>query len=290
MAQYWQNLTDTLIALPGLWWALAFVLGACVGSFLNVVVWRLPIMLNDEWNAAAAEQLQTKPPASSGLTLSIPHSHCPKCKNSLKWHHNIPLLGWLALGGRCGYCKTGISARYPVVELIGGLAGLVCAYQFGVTTQAISAMALLWVLLTITLIDWDTQFIPDVISGPLLWSGLLLNVSGTFVSLQDAVIGAALGYGLLWSCFKLFKLVTGKDGMGYGDFKLLAALGAWMGFQSIGIIILIASISGASFGIGQRLFGRLSAGQAMPFGPWLALGGTLYLLWGPAISQVLLAP
>lgn len=290
MAEYWQNLIDTLIALPALWWAVAFVLGACIGSFLNVVVWRLPIMLNDEWNAAAAEQLQTKPPASSGLTLSVPDSHCPKCKNGLKWHHNVPLLGWLALRGRCGYCKTSISARYPSVELIGGLLGLVCAYQFGVSGQAISAMALLWTLLTIALIDWDTQLIPDVIAGPLLWAGLLLNVTGTFVSLQDAVIGAALGYGLLWSCFKLFKLITGKDGMGYGDFKLLAALGAWMGFQSIGIIILIASIGGASFGIGQRIFGRLEAGQAMPFGPWLALGGSLYLLWGPAISQAILAP
>lgn len=289
MLAYLQGFSATLNDHPFLLWAFAFVLGSCIASFINVVVWRFPIMLQDEWNQAAAEQLEVKAPKASGLTLSKPDSHCPNCKTPIAWYYNLPLLGWLVLRGQCAQCKTPISTRYPLVELTGGLLAALAVYGYGASTQGVFAAVLLLVLLTISLIDWDTQLIPDDIALPLLWAGLLINCAGVFVPLQDAVLGAALGYGLLWACFKTFKLITGKDGMGYGDFKLLAALGAWMGLESIGIIILIASITGASFGIGQRLTGKLQASQAMPFGPWLALGGAVYLIWGDALTKSLLA-
>lgn len=285
MLEAFDNLSATLNANPPLWYLTAFILGSCVASFINVVVWRLPIMLNDEWNIAAAEQLNTSAPKASGLTLSKPNSHCPNCKTAIRWFHNIPIFGWLALRGKCANCRAPISARYPLVELTGGLLSAATAYYFGADWQGLFALGLLWTLLTITLIDWDTQLIPDNIVLPLLWLGLLFNINNGFVNLDQAVIGAALGYGLLWGCFKVFLLITGKEGMGYGDFKLLAALGAWFGWQALPAIILVASIGGALFGIAQRISGHLSAEQAMPFGPWLALGGLAQLWWGQALSS-----
>ena len=285
--QQLQLFTETLNNSPILWWLLAFVLGACIGSFINVVVWRLPIMLNDEWNQAAAAQLKTEAPEVSGLTLSKPDSHCPVCKNPIRWYHNLPILGWLILRGSCADCSTPISKRYPGIELIAGLLAALTAYYFPADWQGLFALGLVLTLLTITLIDWDTQLIPDVIALPLLWAGLLFNLGNGFINIEAAVIGAAAGYMVLWGCFKGFQLATGKEGMGYGDFKLLAALGAWFGWQALPVIILLASIGGASFGITQRLRGKLQAQQAMPFGPWLALAGVAQLWWGQELARVL---
>lgn len=288
MLASFDSITSALNAQPVLWYVVAFIFGSCIASFINVVVWRLPIMLNDEWNQAAAEQLGVKPPKPSGFTLSKPNSHCPHCKHPIRWYHNLPILGWLILRGKCADCQTPISSRYPIVELIGGLLGAITAYYFPAGWQGLLALTVAWTLLTIALIDWDTQLIPDAIALPLLWAGLLININNTFISLTEAVIGAAAGYGVLWACFKGFQLITGKEGMGYGDFKLLAALGAWFGWQALPTIILIASISGASFGIAQRISGHLKAQQAMPFGPWLALGGLIHLWWGQPLSELLL--
>ncbi len=245
------------------------------------------MMLNDEWNQAAAQQLKLDAPAPSGYTLSTPGSHCPSCKHSIAWYFNLPIVGWLLLRGRCANCGTTISKRYPAVELIGGLMAAITAYYVPAGLEAVFAIGLVLTLLTIALIDWDTQLIPDNIALPLLWLGLLININGRFIPIEEAVIGAAAGYLMLWSCFKAFLLITGKEGMGYGDFKLLAALGAWFGWQALPAMILVASVSGACFGIGQRLSGKLAAQQAMPFGPWLALAGIVQLWWGQPLSQLL---
>lgn len=285
MFSYFQPTIDAFQNSPYLWYITAAIMGSCVGSFINVVVARLPVMLDNEWNQAAAEQLNVSAPASSGVTLSKPPSTCPKCKHSIRARHNIPVLGWLMLRGRCADCQNPISARYPLVEVAAAILVTLAATQYGVSWPAVTAMGFLLTLLAIALIDADTQLIPDSIALPLLWAGLLINVNAVFVPLADAVIGAAAGYGILWLCFKGFKLVTGKDGMGYGDFKLLAAMGAWLGWEALPLLLLIASLSGAIFGIALRISNKLEAQQVMPFGPWLALAGGIFILWGQQIKH-----
>lgn len=285
MQSFIQPTIDAFQTTPAFWYATVAVLGACIGSFINVVVARLPIMLNDEWNQAAAEQLEQPCPELSGYTLSKPASTCPKCQHSIRARHNVPLFGWLMLKGRCADCSNPISARYPLVEVSAAILATLAATQFGVSLQAVVVMGFLLTLLTIALIDADTQLIPDNIALPLLWAGLLINLNGLIVPLTTAVIGAVAGYGALWLCFKGFKLVTGKDGMGYGDFKLLAAMGAWLGWEALPLILLIASLTGASFGIMLRLRKKLDAQQPMPFGPWLALAGGIFMLWGTQINH-----
>lgn len=285
MLSFFQPTIEAFQASALLWYATAAVFGACIGSFINVVVARLPMILNDEWNQAASEQLDLATPPLSGYTLSKPASTCPKCQHRIRARHNVPLLGWLMLRGRCADCSNPISARYPLVELSAAVLASLAAMQFGVNIEALAAIGFLLTLLTIALIDADTQLIPDTLALPLLWAGLLVNINGLIVPLHTAVIGAVTGYGVLWLCFKGFKLVTGKDGMGYGDFKLLAAMGAWLGWEALPLMLLIASFSGAMVGITLRLRNKLEAQQPMPFGPWLALAGGIYLLWGPIINQ-----
>jgi len=270
---------------PGAFIACALVLGLLVGSFINVVAWRLPRMLERDWQAQARELLDVAPPPSGPVyNLMLPHSHCPTCQHRLRPWENIPLLSYLALRGKCSHCKTLISPRYPLTELACGLLSAVIAWHFGFGAQAGWMLLLTWGLLVICLIDAAHQIVPDVLVLPLLWLGLLLNSIDTFTSLSQAVWGAALGYTCLWSVFWLFKLLTGKEGMGYGDFKLLAMLGAWGGLSILPLTIVLSSLMGAVVGLSLLGLRRAQTGTAIPFAPYLAIAGWIALLWGGQIS------
>ncbi|WP_139826497.1 prepilin peptidase [Derxia lacustris] len=273
-----------LSASPLAFALLAGVVGLLVGSFLNVVIHRLPIMLERAWTAEAAEFRGEPVPETTTYNLFVPRSTCPSCARPVRAHENIPLLGWLMLRARCAGCGARISARYPVVELLGGVLAAACAWKFGFGLAGLAAIGFSWALIALTFIDADTQLLPDEITLPLLWAGLLVNLDAAFVALPDAVIGAAAGYLVLWSIYWLFRLTTGREGMGYGDFKLLAALGAWLGWKMLPIIILLSSVVGAVVGIGLMVFARHGREQPIPFGPYLAGAGVLALFFGPAIN------
>jgi leader peptidase (prepilin peptidase)/N-methyltransferase len=259
-----------------------FIVGLCIGSFLNVVVYRLPIMLERGWKRECQEMLGQEPEAEAApFNLVVPRSRCPHCGHLITAMENIPVMSWIGLRGRCSACKAPISRRYPLVELATALLSLLVVLVLGPTDKALYALPLTWALIALTLIDFDTQLLPDDITLPLLWAGLLVNMGGVMVSLPDAVIGAVVGYLSLWSVFWLFKLATGKEGMGYGDFKLLAALGAWLGWKMLLPIIMMSSISGAVIGVGY-LYVR-KANLPFAFGPYLAIGGFIALLWGPPL-------
>ena len=263
-----------------------FVLGAVVGSFLNVVIYRLPKMMERAWRAESHAILELEMPTAADATpfnLAFPHSHCPHCNAAIQPWQNIPVLSYLALRGRCANCKTSISARYPIIEVCGGLLAALAAVQLGFSWALLATLILLWTLLTLTMIDVDHQLLPDQLTLPLLWLGLLLNTQGLFAPLLDAVWGAALGYLLLWGVFHLFRLLTGKEGMGYGDFKLLAALGAWMGWQMLPVIILLSSLVGAVVGSIVLVMQRKGRGTPIPFGPYLAGAGAIAFFWGRTI-------
>ena len=259
-------------------------LGLLVGSFLNVVIYRLPLMMESRWRSDCCELLEVaqENPAQP-LGLATPNSHCPHCKAAIKPWQNIPVISYLALGGKCANCAAHISWRYPAIELITGLMTLSLAWYFPPSPALMGAILLTWALIALTMIDVDHQLLPDDITLPLLWLGLLFNLGGTYVSLQDAVIGAMAGYLILWSIYWLFKLLTGKEGMGYGDFKLLAALGAWLGWQLLPVIILLSSLVGAVCGIALMLIKRRGKEIPIPFGPYLAMAGWIALLWGDAL-------
>ncbi len=268
------------------WWLATclLLLGLVVGSFLNVVAYRLPLMMQAQWRRDCCELLEQEPAADEpALSLAAPNSHCPVCKAPVKPWHNVPVLSYLALGGKCANCRARISPRYPVVELLTGLLTLWLGLHFGPGLQLVGAALLTWALIALTLIDYDTQLLPDDITLPLLWLGLAFNLGGTFVPLVDAVLGAIAGYGILWSVYWLFKLLTGKEGMGYGDFKLLAALGAWLGWQAIPLIILLSSLVGAAVGLSLMVIKRRGREVPIPFGPYLAAAGWLGLIWGEQI-------
>jgi leader peptidase (prepilin peptidase)/N-methyltransferase len=270
---------------PTLWYVLAGLLGLCVGSFLNVLIYRLPKMIEHAWQQECAELTGNPSPPAEKLSLLLPRSHCPQCGHVITALENIPVLSWLWLGRKCSACGTPISWRYPTVEIVAACLALLCAWHFGMGWKAVAAMGLCWTLLALALIDIDTQLLPDDLTLPLLWSGLLLNLSGTFAPLADAVIGAAAGYLLLWIVFWAFKLLTGKEGMGYGDFKLLAALGAWMGWAMLPVIVLLSSVVGAVLGITLVLFSRHDRQKPLPFGPYLAGAGLLALFFGQTLNQ-----
>lgn len=267
--------------------------GLCVGSFLNVVAYRLPLMMEREWTQQCREFLQqdddTPAQPQDVLTLSHPRSACPHCGHRITALQNIPLLSYLLLGGKCAACKTRISLRYPVVEALTAVLSLAVAMRFGVSLSTLAALLFSWCLIALTLIDLDKQLLPDNITYPLLWLGLLYAIGGDFTDLQSSVIGAAAGYMILWLVFQLFKLLTGKEGMGFGDFKLLAALGAWTGWQLLPLIILLSSVVGAVAGIIMLLTGYTRRAQAIPFGPYLAAAGWIALLWGAQINSAYLA-
>jgi leader peptidase (prepilin peptidase)/N-methyltransferase len=266
----------------------AGVLGLLVGSFLNVVIHRLPKMLERGWQAQCAElrgeAVATQPP----YNLVVPRSACPACGHRISALENIPVVSWLALRGRCSACGTRISARYPIVELIAGALGALAVARFGPTWQGLAACGLLWTLLALTFIDADTQLLPDDITLPLVWSGLVVNLFGLFVPLAEAVIGAVAGYLSLWIVYWAFKLIRGKEGMGYGDFKLLAALGAWLGWKLLPAIVLISSAVGAVIGIALILFQGRDHATPLPFGPYLAIAGAIALFAGAPLAALYL--
>ncbi|MCL2658295.1 MAG: A24 family peptidase [Betaproteobacteria bacterium] len=281
-------MNDFDLALP-VFITIAGLFGLCIGSFLNVVIHRLPKMMEQDWQREAAELRGEQAPAFEPISLSRPASRCPHCGTRIAAWQNLPLLSYLILGGRCGHCKARISPRYPIVELAGGLLAGACAWQFGPNWTALAAMVFCWSLLALTFIDLDTQLLPDSITQPLLWLGLLLNLRPFFVDLPTAVIGATLGYLSLWSVFWAFKLLTGKEGMGYGDFKLLAAIGAWLGWKLLPFVILASSAIGAIIGIGLMLFARHGRETPIPFGPYLAGAGIAALFWGETLTNTYLA-
>ena len=264
----------------------AGLLGLCVGSFLNVVIHRLPRMMEREWKAQCAELRGEALQDGEPLTLALPRSRCPHCGHQITALENIPLFSYLVLlRGKCAGCGQRISPRYPIIELLTGLVSAYAAWHFGPTLQLAGALLLIWALIALSAIDFDTQLLPDSITLPLLWLGLLFNLSATFAELPAAVIGAMAGYLALWSVFWLFKLATGKEGMGYGDFKLLAALGAWLGWPLLPAIILISSVVGAVVGVTLIIAARHGRNVPIPFGPYLAAAGVITLFWGDAITR-----
>ena len=273
-------------SLP-LWTATAVVIGLLVGSFLNVVIHRLPRMLQQGWQRECRLllELPDQPSESKPESLVFPGSRCPACRADIRWYDNIPVLSFLRLKGRCRQCSTKIGWRYPLVEAITALLTGVVAWQLGFGLFGAAAIALTWALVALSTIDFDHQLLPDNITLPALWAGLLLSVLGGPVSPADAVIGAAVGYLSLWLVFHGFRLITGKEGMGYGDFKLLAVFGAWLGWLALPLIILLSSVVGALVGGGLIASGALRRDQPMPFGPYIAAAGWIAMLWGDAIIQ-----
>jgi leader peptidase (prepilin peptidase)/N-methyltransferase len=261
------------------------VLGLIVGSFLNVVVHRLPIIMERDWQCQCAELRGEEQPVHEALSLVIPRSRCPACGHPISALENIPVISWLALRGKCSACHAAISPRYPLIESLSGLLCALAAAHFGYGWAAAGALLLIWSLLALSFIDFDTQLLPDSITLPLLWVGLLFNLFGIYTDLQSAVIGAIGGYLALWSVYWGFKLATGKEGMGYGDFKLLAALGAWLGWQVLPLTILLSSLVGAMAGIALIVLARRGRNVPIPFGPYLATSGMLALFWGQDLTQ-----
>ena len=249
-----------------------------VGSFLNVAIYRLPVMLKREWRTQATEVLELDTPAESGSTFNLmtPRSRCPTCAITIPARHNIPVISWILLRGRCANCHAPISPRYPLVELLTAIASIAVIAVYGYTWLGAAALVFTWSIIALTFIDFDTQLLPDQITLPLLWLGLTVNLLGGFTDLNSAVVGAMVGYLVLWSIYWAFKLITGKEGMGYGDFKLLGAMGAWFGWQTLPMLVLISSIVGILLG-GTFLLVRRSR-EAIPFGPYLAIAGWVTLL------------
>ncbi|MBU0752510.1 MAG: A24 family peptidase [Gammaproteobacteria bacterium] len=276
-----------MAADPGLI-ALAAVFGLAVGSFLNVVIHRLPIMMERDWLSQCAELRGETAPEHEPLTLATPRSRCPHCGHRITALENIPVVSYLVLGGRCRGCRARISPRYPLVEIFTGFAFAFAAWQLGPTAAAAGAMLFIAAMIALTLIDFDTQLLPDDITLPLLWAGLLFNAFGVFTDLKSAVLGAAAGYLILWSVYWMFKLATGKEGMGFGDFKLLAAIGAWTGWAVLPLTILLSSFVGAVVGIALMVLTKHGRDVPIPFGPYLAIAGVIALFWGKPLTSAYL--
>ncbi len=273
---------------PAVFALAAGLLGLMVGSFLNVVIHRLPIMMERDWAAQCAELKGEAAPAFEPLSLARPRSRCSHCGHSITALENIPLVSWLLLRGRCKSCAAPISLRYPLIEALTGLLFALAAWHFGFTAAGLGALVFVAALLALTAIDFDTQLLPDDITLPLLWIGLALNAFNVYTDLKSAVIGAMAGYLSLWGVYWLFKLFTGKEGMGYGDFKLLAALGAWLGWQMLPLTILLSSLVGAVVGISLMTFARHGRNVPIPFGPYLAAAGAIALVWGKPLTRAYL--
>ena len=275
------------LAQPAILTAVALFVGLCVGSFLNVVIYRLPKMMEREWRAECASLAGQPIPQEPPLSLVGPRSHCPSCGHGITWFENIPLLSWAVLRGKCSKCSTRISARYPLVELLAGIGAAYSAWRFGPTASAIGATLFIWFTLALAFIDQETGLLPDDLTLPLLWVGLLVNLSGGFVPLREAVIGAVAGYLSLWLVYWGYKLLTGKDGMGYGDFKMNAAVGAFLGWKMLPLVILLSSFVGLIFGALQMFAarGKWDAGFKFHFGPYIAIAALVALFWGQPILR-----
>jgi len=279
-----------LLNIAPLFSALAGVIGLLVGSFLNVVIYRLPIMMQRGWRKECTEYLQISPEADADepFNLVFPLSRCPGCNTPIKPYQNIPVISYLFLKGQCATCGCHISMRYPVIEALTAITSVIVAWHFGYTLQAGFALLLTWALIALIFIDIDHQLLPDSITLPMLWLGMCLSLFNVFTDAHASIIGAVAGYLALWAVFHLFKLATGKEGMGYGDFKLLALFGAWLGWQYLPIIILLSSLVGAVIGLGMIVFAKHDHNVPIPFGPYLAIAGWIALLWGNDLNQLYL--
>jgi len=263
----------------------SLILGLMVGSFLNVVIHRLPRMLEQEWRAQCADFLDQAqdPAATEKYNLVTPDSHCPHCGHKIRAWENIPVLSYIFLRGRCSHCQGKISIRYPIIELVTGVLTAACAWHFGYGLPAVAAMLLTWCLICLTMIDFDHKLLPDIITLPILWLGMLLNLRNTYTDIESSILGATVGYLVLWLLYHVFRILTGKEGMGYGDFKLLALLGAWMGWQYLLPIVLLSSLVGALVGITLIVAMGRDRQIPIPFGPYLASAGWITLFWGKDI-------
>lgn len=291
------TLFSALQAYPVLGMACALVLGLLVGSFLNVVIYRLPKMMERDWQKQCSDflasdsniaVLPTQNEKQEPFNLMVPASRCPSCGHKIRAWENIPVISYLCLGGKCSSCKTAISIRYPIIELVTGVLSIIAIAYFGINWSGLAALILTWSLIALTMIDIDTYLLPDDITLPLLWLGLIINSFGVFTDLPSALWGAIAGYMSLWLVYQTFKLVTGKEGMGFGDFKLLAALGAWMGWQMLPQIILLSSLVGAVIGIAMIIIRGRDKNIPIPFGPYLAIAGWIAFIWGETINQTYL--
>jgi leader peptidase (prepilin peptidase)/N-methyltransferase len=289
MFDFLMSLSDLLRAEPTFFVTFSAIFGLAVGSFLNVVIHRLPKMMEREWHNNCLELQGKEVPEQSKYTIVTPRSACPNCGHNITALENIPVISYLMLSGKCKGCKSKISMRYPLIEALTGAVVGAVACKYGYTYSSLFAFIFVFALVALTFIDFDTQLLPDDITLPLLWLGLLFNLNGGFVDIKSAVLGAVFGYLILWSVYWLFKLVTGKEGMGYGDFKLLSAIGAWFGWQLLPAVILLSSVVGAIIGIAMIMFKGKSGGTAIPFGPFLALGGIAALFFGQQLSAFYLA-
>ncbi len=265
---------------PVLFVTASALVGLAIGSFLNVVIYRLPRMMEREWRAQCAEFHGEKVPPAPHFNLATPPSSCPGCGHRIRAVENLPVISYLVLRGKCAACGTRISLRYPIVETLAAVAAGYSAWRFGFGWNAFGAMAFLWCMIALSFIDFDTQLLPDSITLPLLWAGLLVNLRGTYTDLASAVVGAAAGYLVLWAVYWGFKLITGKEGMGFGDFKLLGAIGAWLGWKMLPLVILLSSFVGAVVGIVLIVLARRGREVPIPFGPYLAAAGVIALFWG----------
>ena len=291
-------LIDVLQNNPILFTSVVFIFGLIVGSFLNVVIYRLPVMFKREWREDCSRYLEDTYKAKIQIELSEeptqpfnllkPDSTCPSCGHKIRAWENIPVLSYLFLKAKCSLCKSHISFRYPFIELLSASLAAICAWKFGFTLAGFSTILLSWALISLAMIDFDTQYLPDQITLPFLWLGLILNLENTFINIESAIIGAIAGYLILWSVHHSFKLITKKEGMGHGDFKLLALLGAWVGWQLLPLIIILSSLVGSVIGISMILFKNHQREIPIPFGPYLAIAGWIALLWGHSINQTYL--
>jgi leader peptidase (prepilin peptidase)/N-methyltransferase len=282
------ELVNLLEHNPAFFTGTVFVLGLLVGSFLNVVIHRLPQMMERDWQAQCRDYLGEAAEDQSPLSLVRPASHCPHCGHKIRFYENIPVLSYLWLRGRCSACQHAISIRYPMIELLTAVTSAVIAWHFGFGWQAAAGLLLTWALIALSMIDTDHQLLPDSITLPFLWLGLILSLFPVFADMRSSLIGAIAGYLSLWTVYQVFKLLTGKEGMGFGDFKLLALLGAWMGWQALPMIILLSSAVGAVLGGAMIAIQGRDRAQPIPFGPYLAIAGWVALLWGEQISSAYL--
>ncbi|MEZ0232161.1 MAG: A24 family peptidase [Methylophilaceae bacterium] len=288
MPDFISNLLDVLREEPAFFITFSVVFGLMVGSFLNVVIHRLPKIMEREWRQSCAELQGEELPTEAKYNIVTPRSACPNCQHKITALENIPVFSYLLLKGKCSGCKTPISIRYPLIELLTGLLIGLISWKFGYSSIAVAAWIFTFALIALTFIDFDTQLLPDDITLPLLWLGLLFNLNTGFTDIHSSIIGAVAGYLSLWSVYWIFKIVTGKEGMGYGDFKLLAAIGAWFGWQLLPAVILLSSLAGSIIGIGLIVLANQGRNVPMPFGPYLALGGIAALFFGPQLSQIYL--
>jgi leader peptidase (prepilin peptidase) / N-methyltransferase len=273
----------TWSAFPSFYLGVALCLGLVVGSFLNVLIYRLPKILEQTFRNECCDFLEQEKSREETISLSFPPSSCPQCRQKIKPWHNVPVLSYLLLKGKCAHCKQPISARYPIIETITGVLTCATLWLLGLNAASVVAILLLWALIVLTVIDIDTQYLPDNLTLPLLWGGLIANYHQLYTSLASALWGAIVGYISLWSVYWLFRLITKKEGMGYGDFKLLAALGAWLGISMLPVIILLSSFVGSVIGIGMIVILGRDKNIPIPFGPYLAIAGWIAFLWGDQI-------